>query len=1056
MKKLLQSLFILMFIAGSAIAQDRTVTGMVTDQEDGKPLPGVTIRIKGAKVGTQSGGDGRYSLSVPSATPSIEFSYLGYLTQLRPLGAGSVINVSLVSDSKALSEVVVVGYGTRSVKDVNGAIGKVTGSQLAEQPVESFAKALSGKTAGVQISSAGGTLADGVSIRIRGVNSISTSSLPLVVIDGIPANTRENLNTFNSGNGTRFDPLSLINPNDIESIEVLKDAGAAVLYGSRAANGVILVTTKKGKNGTTQITFDSKLNFATAANKPNLLNGDDFNMIANEKVKNKFGATAPVVAKDSDIDGDGVPDRTDWMKEIFRTGTSYDNTVSISGGSDKATYYGSARYADQSGILYGNKLKTGAARINLSVKPKKWLRSGVELSYTKSINYGLLTDGYLAGAAISGYNAIPTVSVYDPKGPKGYNLTASTPIGYLGLGNNITTVNGASLIGNRVYNPIATIDLQRNQNTPQNFIGNAFIEVSPIAGLRITSKYGVDYQQNFEDQYSNPLIAGLGLSYNGLVQDNFLNRNQWVWQNFATYDKTVAEKHRISLTAGAEYQYMKEQQIYASGANFADPFFQHIIDNTYTGSDPNTGDLLLASGGSMESTGLESYFGRAGYTYNDRYFVEGAFRADAYSGFGDANKWGKFPSVSAGWIASEESFLKENKYISYLKVRGSYGLVGNSRGVGAYAARTLYGGGSYTSINGFSSTQLGNPKLKWETSKKFNVGFDMSVLDKRISLTADYFSTDVSDLILNAPVLHTVGVPGSSILSNIGSMTNKGFEITINTVNIKNKDFSWTSSFNYTHVKNKVTELVATNNNADIASASTVASVGRALGTYKLIQWAGVDPQTGYPQWYGADGVTKKTWNQVTQKYTLDDGTVTSLGAADQVYMDGKTGTPTFYGGLDNTFTYKDFDLNLSLVYQGGNYLYNSTLSGLLTNTFQNNESRILDRWTTPGQVTNVPRLSSGDSPSNQISTRFLEKGDFLRLRTVSLGYRLKRQWAEKVGLSNLRISAQVYNAFVITNYSGIDPEVNSNRNNTNIATGYDNRAIPQPRTYTLGLNATF
>ncbi|MCX2453015.1 TonB-dependent receptor [Pedobacter sp. PLR] len=1056
MKKLLQSLFILMFIAGSAIAQDRTITGTVTDQEDGKPLPGVTVRIKGTKVGTQTSGNGKYSLALPAGTTSIEFAYLGYLSQSRPVGAGDVINVALASDSKALTEVVVVGYGTKKLNEVNGAQATIKGSDIADQPVESFDKALSGKAAGVQISSAGGTLGDGVSIRVRGVNSISTSSLPLIVIDGIPTSTIENVSVFNGGNGTRFDPLALINPNDIESIEVLKDAGAAVLYGSRAANGVILVTTKKGKQGTSKITVSSKLSFSNAASKPDVLGAEDFMTINNEKVKNKFGATAPVVAVESDIDGDGVPDRTNWMNEIFQTGTSYDNNLSLSGGSEKATYYASARYIDQKGILYGNRLKTGSARLNLDVKPKTWLRSGIELSFTKTKNYGLLTDNYLAGTAIAGYNAFPTVPVFNPNGPKGYNLTTGALAGYLGLGNNITVVNGTSLIGNRIYNPIATIDLQRNQNTPQHIVGNVYMEASPIPGLKVTSKFGIDYLSNFEDQYSTPLIAGLGQSFAGLVQDNFLNNNLWVWQNFASYDKTFAEKHRISLIAGAEYQYTKRTELYASANNFADPFFQSIIDGTFTSIIPGTENVNLSTGGRMLSNGLESYFGRAGYTFDDKYFIEGAFRADAYSGFGINNQWGKFPSISAGWVASQESFLKDNKVIDYLKFRGSYGLVGNSRGVGSYAARTLYSGGSYTSLNGFSSSQIGNPNLKWEASKKFNVGFDMNFLDKRIGLVVDYFNTNVSDLILAAPVLYSTGVPGSTITTNIGSMRNRGIELTLNTVNIKNDDFSWSTSFNYTHVKNKVLTLVSTNNNADILANAAVASVGRALGTYKLYNSAGVDPKTGYAMWYAADGTTR-TWDQVALRYVNADGSpAAALTATDQQYQEGKTGTPTFYGGMDNTFRYKDFDFNFSIVYQGGNYLYNATLSGLLTNSFQNNESRIMDRWTTPGQNTDIPRLSSNDNVSNQASTRFLEKGDFLRMRAISLGYNLKPVWAEKAGLSNLRLSAQLYNAFVITGYSGIDPEVNSNRNNSNIATGYDNRAIPQPRTFTLGLNASF
>jgi TonB-linked SusC/RagA family outer membrane protein len=1063
MKKLLQSLFVLMLFAFSAIAQERTITGTVKGQEDGLPLPGVSVKVKGTNIGIMTGSDGVYTLKVPAQSTTLEFSYLGYISESKVIGSAKVVNVSLASDSKGLNEVVVVGYGTRAIKDVNGAVSHVDGSKVKDSPT-SFDNALSGKTAGVQVSSAGGTLGDGVTIRVRGTGSISTSSLPLIVVDGIPANTRENLNVFNGGNGTRFNPLSLINPNDIESIEVLKDAGAAVLYGSRAANGVILVTTKKGKKGTAKISFDSKASWATASNLPELLNGDDFITINNEKVINRYGAAnAPLVAKNSDIDGDGQPDRTDWMKELYGTGFTHDNSLAVSGGSDKATFYGSVRYSDQKGISYGNRLKTGSGRVNVDVTPKKWIRAGVELSYTKSLNYGILTDGYLAGSAISGWNAFPTVSPRNPNlpaGAMGYNLAA----GYLGLGNNITSPSiiiggkptNVNLIGNRIYNPLAAVDLQRNQNTPQNFIGNAYIELQPLPGLKFTSKYGVDYQTNFEDQYSNPLIAGLGSAYLGLVQDNILNRNQWVWQNFASFDKVIASQHRISLTAGAEYQHTKEQQIFASANNFGDPFFTNIIDGVYTSADPNDGSTLLSSGGTLFTNGLESYFGRGGYTFDDKYYIEGAFRADAFSGFGVANRWGYFPSVSAGWVASKENFLNENKTINYLKIRGSYGLVGNSRGVGSYAARTLYGGGSYASLNGFSSSQLGNADLKWEASKKFNIGLDANILNNRIGIVADYFNTDITDLILDAPVLYSVGIPRSSITTNIGSMKNSGFEVTLNTTNIKTRNFTWTTSLNFTKVKNEVTALIPANNNADITSASTVASVGRPLGTYKLLNWAGVDPATGNPSWYTKDGVLK-IYDFNTQTYRLQDGsTTTGPSAADNVYQEGKTGTPTFYGGFDNTFTYKAFDLNVSMVYQGGNYLYNTSRSGMLTNTFQNNYSEILNRWTTPGQVTDIPRLWSTNNTANVASTRFLEKGDFIRLRNVSLGYTLNSKWSEKAGLSSLRLSAQVYNVFIITKYSGIDPEVNSNRNNSNIATGYDNRAIPQPRTMMLGLNASF
>ncbi|GAB3912558.1 TonB-dependent receptor [Mucilaginibacter boryungensis] len=1048
---------------GSAWAQNRTITGTVTSASDGLPLPGVVVRVKGTSTAVSTNSNGKFSVNA-SSNSTLVFSFIGFTTLELP-AASDLSNVKLTENNRQLNEVVVIGYGQKPIREQNGAIGHVNGSSVAAQPVESFEKALSGKTAGVQISSAGGTLADGVSVRIRGVNSISSSSLPLFVIDGVPANSVENLSLFNGGNGTRFDPLALINPDDIESIDVLKDAGASAIYGSRAANGVVVVTTKKGKKGTSKISIDSKQSWANPAKVQNLLSADDFMTINNEKVKNRFGSTAPTVAVNSDIDGDGNPDRTDWMKKVFNQGFTTDNTLALSGGSDKSAYYGSVRYADQKGIVFNNRLQTAQTRVNLDLTPNKYVHGGIQLSYTHSFNKGVLTDNYLAGATISGYNAFPTISPYNPAGTTlqgGYNLTNTGAkeggVGYLGLGNNILAINGTSLIGNRIYNPLASAALQRNNITPENIVANGFIEIQPITGLKFTTKYGVDLLKSFEDQYSNPVIAGLGASYLGLVQDYYTTRNQAVWQNYINYDHTFAQKHRVSATVGSEYQFTKQQLTYASANNFADPFFTSIIDGAYSGADPSSasGALLLASGGSLFTSGLESYFGRLGYSFDEKYSLEGSIRRDAFSGFGANFRWGTFPSVSAGWIVSKEDFLKDNKYISYLKIKGSYGKVGNSRGVGAYAARTLYSGGLYAALNGFSSSQLGNADLHWETQLQTDIGFSISGFDNRITLDADYFNNNINGLILAAPVLYTVGVPGSSITTNIGSMRNRGVEFTLNTKNVTLKDFSWTTSFNYTHVANKVLSLVTSNNNADITSGNTVASVGRPLGTYKVYRSAGVDPATGYAMWYGADGV-KRMWNQVLQKYTAQDGSaIAALTATDQSYLEGKTGTPTWYGGFDNTLVYKNFDFNFSFVYSGGNYLYNVTYSGLLTNNFQNNDARILQRWTTPGQITSVPRVYSLDVNSNQGSDRFIEKGDFARLRVVSLGYRVPKTALNRLGLSDLRISAQLYNAFVITKYSGIDPEVNSNRNNTNLQTGLDNRAVPQPRTFTLGVNASF
>lgn len=788
MKQKLLSIFLLCtLLVGAAYAQNRQVSGKVTSASDGSPLSGVSVALVGSSTAAQTDGSGNYSINVPN-NATLAFTYIGYVAQRVNVNSQSIINVSLVSDETALEEVVVTGYGIRQIKDLTGSQGSVKGAKLAAEPSLSFEQALSGKLAGVQIGSTGGTLGDGVSVRIRGVNSISSSSLPLYVIDGVPMNNVENVNTFNSGDGTRFNPLSMINSNDIESIEVLKDASAAVLYGSRAANGVIIINTKRGKNGVSNVTFDSKLTSSKASKLISLLDGDQFITINNEKAKNaavRFGGVTEI-AKESDVDGDGVNDRTNWLDEVYRTGIGYDNSLSISSGSEKGNFFASARYLDQKGILVQNQLKTGQVRINGDIKPTKWFKSGISLSYSKTANDGVLTDRYIAGATVAALNAFPTLAI---NGKNGYNLGST---GYLGYGNNITTLASTNLSGN-IANPIATLNLQKNQNTPEQLLANGYIEVQPVSGLRITSKFGIDYLNNYEHQYSHPMIGGLGFAYNGLIQDNFRNRNQWVWQNFANYDKTFASVHRVSATVGTEYQFTKEKQVYAGASNISDEYFTDIIDGGYTGTIPGTDNTMLLSGGNVFSNGLQSYFSRLGYVYNNKYMLDAAFRTDAYSAFGKNSKWGYFPSVSLGWVASEEDFLKETDWISYLKVRASYGKVGNSRGIGSYAWRALYGGGSYASQNGFSAYQIGNPDLKWETSNKYNVGVDFNIFDNRFNFVIDYFYNNISGLVLAAQPLFTVGAPSrtastpGSVDTNIGSMNNKGIEFSANIETMKKR-----------------------------------------------------------------------------------------------------------------------------------------------------------------------------------------------------------------------------------------------------------------------------
>lgn len=1043
------------------LAQQRTITGKVID-EKGNPVFGATVIIKGSSSGTTTGADGTFSIATSAKAKTLTISGIGWELQDIDIAGKSTINATLKTANKDLQEVLVVGYGVKTIRENTGSISKVAGSKVSAEPVQSFEQALAGKTAGVQIGLGSGVLADRTAIRIRGINSISSSAQPLVVVDGIPLNSNvTNLNGFNGGNGTRFDPLALINPDDIESIDVLKDAGSSVLYGSRASNGVILITTKRGHRGTMKVSVDSKVSWAHASKLPPLLNADQFTTITNEKGANRFGAGSAYasMAKSSDINGDGKPDNTNWNNVIYRTGRTTDNSVSFSGGADKLTVFGSARYLSQEGITIGNKLTSGQTRLNMDFSPRAWFKSGVQLSYNKTLNQGILSDGYIAGTTISGWQAPPNVSPYDPTNPTGYNLTAN---GLLGNGNNVTTIGGVSYLPSTSYylNVLPQINLQRNNNTAQDLRANIYGELQPIPGLKFTSKFGIQYLTNLEDQYSSPIVNGLGLSYGGLLQEQNQEYDQWTWQNYANYDKTIAGEHKIGIVAGTEYQKNSYFNQYTGAGNFTDAFFTHVVDGAYTNTIPGSTTLLDNTGGNLRSSGLISYFGQLNYSYAGKYFVEGAIRRDGYSGFGVNNRFGNFPSVSLGWELTKEKFMQDIRWLDYLKVRGSYGTVGNSRGVAEYAALTLYGGAAYTSLNGLGITQAGNANLKWESAKKTNIGFDATFLKGKLSVTADYFKNNIDGLILAAPTLYTVGIPNSSITTNIGGMYNKGFELTINTTPVSMKDFTWTSSINVTRIWNKVTGLVPSNNNADIVSGVAVASVGRSLGTFYLPNWAGVDPQTGNPRWYAKDGTIKQYNYGATGAALWTDGKanpVAALSATDFVYQK-RGGLPTYYGGWDNTFTYKGIDLNVSIQYQGGNYVYNSSKAGMMTNQFSNNFTAILSRWTTPGQITDVPKVWLGsDNTGNQASTRWLEKGDFIRVRTITLGYTIPKKLTSKASLDNVRAYVQAFNPFIIAKYTGLDPDVSTaGTTQNNIQLGVDARATPQSRIITLGLNVTF
>jgi TonB-linked SusC/RagA family outer membrane protein len=1045
------------------------IKGKITDKS-GSPIPNVSVEIRGKKRGVASDEEGNFSIAVDNRNDRLQFSVVGY--QGREIVAHDVGNdvIVLTSASTSLDEVMVVGYGTKSVREVTGSIGKISGEKISNEPLSSFAQAMAGKTAGVQINMNGGVLADPTAIQIRGINSITSSSQPLIVIDGVAQIPNDNVTFLRTGGGARFDPLALLNPNDIESIQILKDAGSAVIYGSRASNGVILVTTKRGKKGTAKVTFDSKVSWSKASKLPKELNAEQYQMIQNEKAANKYGAGSPnaVVARESDIDGDGMADNTDWIDLLYTTGFTTDNSISFSGGADKISVYASARFLSQEGFVRPNKITMGQGRLNLDFIPKPWFKSGISLSYTRTLNKGVVTDGFVQGVNVSGWQSPPNVAAMNPTGPGGYNLTAGTGGGYLGLGNNVTAISGTNIMsqGNGYFNMAAMTDLTRNDVTPQDVRANIYGEIQPIKGLTFTSKLGLQYLNNVENQFTPKIIGFWGVPYNGLITYITSNWSQWVWQNYASYNTTIAGVHKISAVAGAEYQYNKMQWYQTGAVNFADPFYDEIVNGSFTNIQPGQTSIYDQTHGDINSTALMSYFGRAGYSYFNKYLLEFSLRADAYSAFGVDNQWGYFPSVSLGWEATREKFLQDIQWLNYLKLRGSYGQVGNSRIRNPYASQTLYAGSAYGTLNGFNIAQVGNSQLKWESSKKADIGIDATLFDK-FNVVVDYFSNNIDNMILNAPIIASAGIPSNSVYTNIGTMRNRGIEFTLNVSPVSTKSFTWNTSFNVSRIWNKVVSLVTSNNNADIIQGTSVASVGRPLGTFYLVPWAGVDPANGNPMWYAKDGSIKEYNFGATGAAIWTDGKGNAVSpvstAIDAVYA-GKSGLPTWFGGWDNTITWKQFDLGINIIFSGGNYIYNSSKITMLSNNVQNNFSIILNRWTTAGQVTDVPKLFLNDNQANVASNRFLEKGDFARVRIISLGYTLGKNILSKIGFDRVRLYAQAFNPFLITGYSGLDPDINttSRANNSNLNTanniqiGIDALGTPQPKTYTLGLTVSF
>ena len=1031
MRKLIVTLSAVFVFIFNATAQDRTITGTVTNDK-GKPVEGVSVISNDGKQGAQTGADGKYSLTVSTTVNSIVFSFVNFETQTRSIGKLTVLNITLKPIDTKLEEVVVVGYGTQQKKAFTGSASKVDAKDFAQLVTPSIDKQLQGRAAGVDVVNAGGLVNTPAKIRIRGYNTITGNANPLIIVDGIQIITGNLALTTNSN------ALGDINPADIETIDVLKDGSALAIYGSKGANGAIVITTKKGQKNKTTINYDATLGFTAIAQQFPVLNAQQFVAIGNEKFTN---AGQPAPAR---MDAYGT--NTNWQDNVFvKSAFVQSHTLSMSGGTNKSTYYFSLNYSDQQGVIRTNHNRSYRVRANVEQEANKYFKFGNNITLSrqedKDQNNG---SNALSGAVVASLRALPNVAIYNGATPTGYNITGNA----LGIGNNLRTID------DNYVNIAFVLDKNKFYSDKYRVIDVAYLDIMPVKGLTIRSSLGIDYYTDNSFLGYDPR-HGDGFSGNGLAQNGQQNILQTTIQEYFNYNKSY-KRHNFFLTGGYELQQSTTRFYSATGTNISDLFFlkENVITST-AGTQSVSGNYSKAS--------TESIFGRLNYDFANKYFIQATVRRDGLSSLGFDNRYGNFPGISAGWRPSQEKFW-HSKFFNDLKLKASYAIVGNP--LGGFRYLSTYGSAPYGNIGGIAVSNIGNPDLRWERSKKTDFGFELGFFRNRANLTVDYFKNAIDQIILAVPTPQSAGVPGNSILKNIGTSENKGIEISLNLAVISKKDFDWNFNFNYTNIVNKVKSLYpignapATEITNPSGSPYNIIRVGQSIYSLYGYRFAGVNAANGNPCYYKADNSLVQR-NAATGSYSyllsLNDpnvGVATTLTSADKVVLGSVN--PTYFGAFTNSFRYKEFSLEIMFRYSGGNKIMNVTRQEVLLNQkFANNGTEILDRWTKPGDITMTPRLYyANDAIINQngeATSRFVEDGAFLRLQNIVLDYRFNKETLAHFHdyIKSVRVFVQAQNLAVWTKYKGADPEGYSNF-------GVDATVSPSIRTMSAGISVGF
>jgi len=1045
MKKLLQSLFLLLFVASAAIAQERTITGTVTDSGDGQPLPGVTVKIKDARGGAVTNGDGKFTISA-AANSVLVISSLGYLPTEVNVGTRTTINVSIAADSKALAEVEIqVPYGTVKQSAFVGAQTTITATTLAKQQVTSVTRALEGLVPGIVATNGGGQPGSNASVSVRGVGSVNASSAPLYVLDGAPYNGA----------------IASLSMDDIESVTVLKDASAAALYGSRAANGVIMIKTKTGKKGKPAVNASLRTGWMNRAlPEYERVNSEQYYELMWEATRNRLvnasGQTPALAGTNAsnaltgpnglvynayDVPGNTLIDpvtgkinpaanllwEDNWSEALFRTGRRQDFNFNASGAGDNNDYFISLGYVSEEGIAKFTDYERFTARVNLNSQLRTWLKAGVSMDgaisdQRYSVNDGTATTNPFYFGRMMG----PIYPIYQRTATGEYVTDVATGQNALDWGN-------ASQMGARPYAPnsnlVGSLDLDERGEKPVNVNANTYLEASFLKDFKFRTGLAATYLNGYTTTFQNSLF-GDAQNVAGRSTKIMNRRLTLTFNQTLSYNKSIGD-HNFNVLAVHENYYFKQNYLSATRTGF--PF-------------PGTNELAPAATAEASTSyehnhRIEGYLAAVRYNYAGKYLFDASYRRDGTSRFATDARWGNFYSFGLGWRLSQEDFLKDVSWINELKFKASYGELGNEGLLDVnlnqqyYGYQSLYGlGQNNVNFPGATISSLPNAELLWEKNKNANIGVDFALFDNRLSGSVDVYNKVSSNLLFAVPLPSSTGI--TSINQNIGTMSNKGIDIALSYSPIRTGKFNWTIDLNLTKFKNEITKLPQ----EEIITGTKKLMVGKSIYDFWIREYAGVDPANGDALFYrdvlGADNLP------------TGERTTTNNISTGSFYYHGSS-LPDLTGGLNNTLSYGNFDLSFLFTFQSGGKFYDGNLAGLMHVGSYGTawSTEILNRWTTPGQITDVPRVQNALANQSGTSSRFLYDASFLSLKNVSLGYNLPKTLTGRLGISGAKVFGAVDNAalWVKDGVKGMDPQ--------RAITGVSDYTYPIYRTFTIGLN---